>query len=68
MGWWDEEEEEDGGGGGREAAAAAAAAEDEEEVGWKRAEMESARESYSSSPPLEDWMLPLFAESIKERE
>lgn len=39
---------------------------------FKKAEIDSARESYSSSPPLEDCILPLLPESIflqeKERE
>ena len=32
--------------------------------GFKKAEIDSARESYSSSPPLEDCILPLFPESM----
>lgn len=32
--------------------------------GFKKVETDSARESYSSSPPLEDCILPLFPESM----
>lgn len=38
-------------------------------VGPSKAEIDSARESYdSSSPPLDDCILPLLPESITERE
>lgn len=38
-------------------------------VGPSKAEIDSARESYdSSSPPLDDCILPLLPESIRERE
>lgn len=33
-----------------------------------KAEIDSARESYSSSPPLEDCILPLLPESMRETE